>query len=117
MVFTGFDFGVEFTSDCLRLLEIRLYLVLPLNLALKISNFSDKDINIRFNDYSTNSGGLSETEYAQISGDREFDVKHPSIQKLNPIVDQVSVYHKPNFDKELGNKMYKDVEEKQMPKH
>jgi hypothetical protein len=78
---------------------------------------ADKDINIRFNDYSTNSGGLSETEYAQISGDREFDVKHPSIQKLNPIVDQVSVYHKPDFDKELGNKMYKDVEEKQMPKH
>ncbi|MDI9864944.1 hypothetical protein QM480_11455 [Flectobacillus sp. DC10W] len=78
---------------------------------------ADKDINIRFNDYSTNSGGLSETEYSQISGDREFDVKHPSIQKLNPIVDQVSVYHKPDFDKELGNKMYKDVEEKQMPKH
>jgi uncharacterized protein (DUF1330 family) len=76
-----------------------------------------RNINVRFDDYSTNNGGLSSEQYADISGDREFDVNHPSIQKLNPIVSQVSVFAKPEIDKALGNKMLKQVEEKQMPKH
>jgi hypothetical protein len=75
---------------------------------------ANKNISIRFNDYSGNNGGLNEQEYNAISGDREFDTQHPSIQKLNPIVDELSVYLKPDIDATLGQKMTKEVEQKQI---
>lgn len=77
---------------------------------------ANKNISIRFNDYSKNQGGLSETEYSSISGDREFDTQHAAIAKLNPIVDELSVYLKPEIDAELGKKMTKEVEKKQIPR-
>jgi hypothetical protein len=73
-----------------------------------------KNVNIRFNDYSENMGGLTETEYGSISGDREFDTKHPSIQKLNPVIDQLSVNAPFEITPELGQKMTKEVEKKQI---
>lgn len=77
---------------------------------------NNKNISVRFNDYSNNQGGLSETEYNSISGDREFDTQHPAIIKLNPTVDELSVYLKPEIDAELGKKMTKEVEKKQIPR-
>jgi hypothetical protein len=73
-----------------------------------------KNANIRFNDYSENMGGLTEKEYESISGDREFDTKHPSIQKLNPVIDQLSVNAPFEITPELGQKMTKEVEKKQI---
>ncbi|MHA8049578.1 hypothetical protein V7S79_00510 [Aquirufa sp. ROCK-SH2] len=35
--------------------------------------------------------GISDAEYLQISGQTEFDVRHPVIQKLNPVLDQISI--------------------------
>jgi hypothetical protein len=34
---------------------------------------------------------ITEDEYKQISGQTEFDVRHPIIQKLNPVLDQISI--------------------------
>jgi hypothetical protein len=73
-----------------------------------------KNVNSRFNDYSDNMGGLSETEYGLISGDREFDTKHPSIQKLNPVIDQLSINAPFEITPELGQKLTKEVEKKQI---
>lgn len=71
---------------------------------------------LRFNDFSDNSGGLTEKEYSEISGDREIDVAHASIQKLNPTIDQLSIYITPDIDAELGHKMVKQVEANQIKK-
>ena len=75
---------------------------------------ANKNANVRFNDYSDNMGGLTEEEYSSISGDREFDTKHPAIQKLNPTVDEFSVYKTFAITPELGQKMTKEVEKKQI---
>ena len=75
---------------------------------------ANKNANIRFNDYSDNMGGLKETEYNTIIGDREFDTKHPVIQKLNPTVDEFSVYKTFEITPEMGQKMTKEVEKKQI---
>lgn len=75
---------------------------------------ANKNVNVRFNDYSDNMGGLTEKEYGSISGDREFDTKHPAIQKLNPTVDEFSVYKIFEITPELGQKMTKEVEKKQI---
>lgn len=75
---------------------------------------ANKNVNIRFNDYSDNMGGLKEAEYNTIIGDREFDTKHPTIQKLNPTVDEFSVYKTFEITPELGQKMTKEVEKKQI---
>jgi hypothetical protein len=75
-----------------------------------------KNVSVRFNDYSGNQGGLTEKEYNSISGDREFDTAHSVIQKLNPSVDQLDVSVKLEIDAELGQKMTKEVEKKQVPR-
>ncbi len=75
---------------------------------------ANKNVNIRFNDYSDNMGGLKEAEYNTIIGDREFDTKHPAIQKLNPTVDEFSVYKTFEITPALGQKMTKEVEKKQI---
>lgn len=75
---------------------------------------ANKNVNVRFNDYSDNMGGLEETEYNTIVGDREFDTKHPAIKKLNPTVDEFSVYKIFEITPELGQKMTKEVEKKQI---
>ena len=75
-----------------------------------------KNVSVRFNDYSNNQGGLTEKEYNSITGDREFDVAHSVIQKLNPIIDQLDVSVKFDIDANLGQKMTKEVEKKQIPR-
>ena len=75
-----------------------------------------KNVSVRFNDYSDNQGGLTEKEYTSISGDREFDTAHSVIKKLNPTVDQLDVSVKLDIDQELGQKMTKEVEKKQIPR-
>lgn len=75
-----------------------------------------KNVSVRFNDYSNNQGGLTEKEYNSIIGDREFDVAHSVIQKLNPIIDQLDVSVKLKIDPILGQKMTKEVEKKQIPR-
>ena len=75
-----------------------------------------KNVSVRFNDYSGNQAGLTEKEYSSISGEREFDTAHSVIQKLNPSVDQLNVSVKLEIDAELGQKMTKEVERKQMPR-
>jgi len=75
---------------------------------------ANKKVNVRFNDYSDNMGGLKEAEYNIIIGDREFDTKHPAIQKINPTVDEFSVYKTFEITPELGQKMTKEVEKKQI---
>jgi hypothetical protein len=75
---------------------------------------ANKNVNVRFNDYSDNMGGLKEADYNTIVGDREFDTKHPAIQKLNPTVDEFSVYKTFEITPELGQKMTKEVEKKQI---
>lgn len=75
---------------------------------------ANKHVNVRFNDYSDNMGGLKEAEYNTIIGDREFDTKHLAIQKLNPTVDEFSVYKTFEITPELGQKMTKEVEKKQI---
>lgn len=75
---------------------------------------ANKNANVRFNDYSENMGGLKEAEYNTIVGDREFDTKHPAIQKLNPTVDEFSVYKTFEITPALGQKMTKEVEKKQI---
>jgi hypothetical protein len=77
---------------------------------------ADKNVNIRFNDYSNNMGGLTENEYNSIIGDKEFNVSQPSLKKLNPTVSELSVYLNLEIDENLGQKLTKDVEEKQKPK-
>ena len=73
-----------------------------------------KNVSVRFNDYSNNQGGLTEKEYSSITGDREFDVAHSVIQKLNPIIDQLSISGRFKIDPALGQKMTKEVEKKQI---
>jgi hypothetical protein len=73
--------------------------------------------NVRFNDFSQNMGGLTSDEYTQISGDREFDVAHPMMKKLNPQIDELSAYAKLEITPEEGHEMVKKVEEKQVPQN
>lgn len=75
-----------------------------------------KNVSVRFNDYSDNQGGLTEKEYNSISGDREFDTAHSVIQKLNPSVDQLDVAVEFEIDADLGKKLTKEVEKKQIPR-
>lgn len=75
-----------------------------------------KNVSVRFNDYSNNQGGLTEKEYNSISGEREFDTAHSAIKKLNPSVDQLDISEKLDIDQELGQKMMKEVERKQIPR-
>ncbi len=75
-----------------------------------------KNVSVRFNDYSGNQGGLTEKEYNSISGEREFDTSHSAIKKLNPSVDQLDVSVEFEIDAELGQKMTKEVEKKQIPR-
>lgn len=75
---------------------------------------ANQNLHVRFNDFSGNNGGLTEEEYKQISGELEFDVSHPSLKKLNPVVDQLSVSAKITLDPTTGKKMGAEVERKQI---
>lgn len=58
--------------------------------------------------------GLSDEEYALISGEAEFDVRHPSIQKLNPRLDLISIIKPFIPTKAEGNQMGHQIEKSQI---
>lgn len=59
--------------------------------------------------------GLSDEEYTLISGEAEFDVRHPSIQKLNPRLDLISIIKPFIPTKSEGNQMGHQIEKSQIP--
>ena len=58
--------------------------------------------------------GLSDEEYALISGQAEFDVRHPSIQKLNPRLDLISIIKPFIPTKAEGNQIGHQIEKSQI---
>jgi hypothetical protein len=59
--------------------------------------------------------GLTDEEYTLISGEAEFDIRHPSIQKLNPRLDLISIIKPFIPSKSEGNKMGHQIEKSQIP--
>lgn len=59
--------------------------------------------------------GLSDAEYAQISGQTEFDVRHEAIQKLNPALDMISLIKPFIPNKEEGKSISKRISASQIP--
>ena len=59
--------------------------------------------------------GLSDAEYAQISGQTEFDVRHEDIQKLNPALDMISLIKPFIPNKEEGKSISKRISASQIP--
>ena len=68
----------------------------------------------RFSNQENKHEGLSDDEYLKISGEAEFDVRHPSIQKLNPALDFISIVLPYVPEKEEGIQMGKTIEKSQM---
>lgn len=59
--------------------------------------------------------GLSDEEYNLISGEAEFDIRHPSIQTLNPRLDLISIIKPYIPTKAEGNQMGHQIEKSQIP--
>lgn len=59
--------------------------------------------------------GLSAAEYAQISGQTEFDVRHEAIQKLNPSLDMISLIKPFIPNQEEGKSISKRISANQIP--
>ncbi|MHA8066585.1 hypothetical protein V7S76_07865 [Aquirufa sp. ROCK2-A2] len=59
---------------------------------------------------------ISEEEYKQISGQTEFDVRHPLIQKLNPLLDQISIVTPYVPNQSEGKNMGHMIEKSQIEK-
>jgi len=70
---------------------------------------------VRFSNASNQHDGLSNEEYLKISGEAEFDVRHPSIQQLNPALDHLSIVLPYVPEKEEGTQMGKTIEKSQIP--
>lgn len=70
---------------------------------------------VRFSNASNKHEGLNDDDYLKISGEAEFDVRHPSIQKLNPVLDHLSIVLPYVPEKEEGTQMGKTIEKSQIP--
>ncbi len=68
-----------------------------------------------FSNASNQHEGLSDVEYAQISGQTEFDVRHAAIQKLNPALDMISLIKPFIPNKEEGKSISKRISANQIP--
>ncbi len=68
-----------------------------------------------FSNSSNQHEGLSDAEYAQISGQTEFDVRHEAIQKLNPALDMISLIKPFIPNKEEGKSISKRISASQIP--
>lgn len=68
-----------------------------------------------FSNSSNQHEGISDTEYQQICGELEFDVRHEIIQKLNPKLDLISLVRPfiPNTDE--GKEFGKRITDSQIP--
>lgn len=69
----------------------------------------------RFSNAANKHEGMSDADYQKISGEAEFDVRHPSIQFLNPTLDYLSIVLPYIPEKEEGIKMGKTIEKSQIP--
>lgn len=69
----------------------------------------------RFSNAENQHAGISDEEYLKISGEAEFDVRHPSIQQLNPSLDYISLVVPYVPEKEEGIQMGKTIEKSQIP--
>lgn len=68
-----------------------------------------------FSNVSNEHLGISDEAYKLISGEVEFDVRHPDIQKLNPKLDLISIVI-PNIpSKSEGMKIGSRIQKSQMP--
>ncbi len=67
-----------------------------------------------FSNKSNKHEGISDAEYLQISGQTELDVRHPLIQKLNPILDQISIVTPYIPNEEEGKNMGHIIEKSQI---
>ncbi len=70
---------------------------------------------VQFSNASNKHEGLSDVDYLKISGEAEFDVRHPSIQALNPRLDHLSIVVPYVPEKEEGIQMGKTIEKSQIP--
>ncbi|NBT85969.1 MAG: hypothetical protein EBT45_05680 [Alphaproteobacteria bacterium] len=68
-----------------------------------------------FSNVSNEHSGISDEAYKMISGEVEFDVRHPDIQKLNPKLDLISIII-PNIpSKSEGKKIGSHIQKSQVP--
>ncbi len=61
--------------------------------------------------------GISDEAYKLISGEVEFDVRHPDIQKLNPKLDLISIVIPKIPSKSDGKKIGSQIQKSQVPKN
>ena len=70
-----------------------------------------------FSNVSNEHQGISDEAYKSISGDVEFDVRHPEIQKLNPKLDLISIVIPIIPSKLEGKKIGSRIQKSQVPKN
>jgi len=70
-----------------------------------------------FSNASNEHVGLSDEAYTSISGEVEFDVRHPNIQKLNPKLDLISIVIPKIPSKSEGKKIGSRIQKSQIPKN
>ncbi|MDF5691055.1 hypothetical protein [Aquirufa aurantiipilula] len=70
---------------------------------------------VQFSNSENQHEGLSDMEYSQISGEAEFDIRHPLIQKLNPSLDQLAIVKPYVPSKSEGQSMGKHITKTQVP--
>lgn len=58
---------------------------------------------------------ISVDEFTKVSGEAEFDVRHPSIQQMNPVVEQITILKPYTPSKEEGKGIAKKIESSQIP--
>jgi hypothetical protein len=70
---------------------------------------------VRFSNASNQHKGIGDQDYLKISGEAEFDVRHPAIQALNPTLDYLSIVLPYVPEKEEGIQMGKTISKSQIP--
>lgn len=70
-----------------------------------------------FSNVSNEHQGISDEAYKSISGEVEFDVRHPEIQKLNPKLDLISIVIPIIPSKLEGKKIGSRIQKSQVPKN
>jgi len=68
-----------------------------------------------FSNVSNEHQGISDEAYKLISGEVEFDVRHPDIQKLNPKLDLISLVIPKIPTKSEGKKIGNRIQQSQVP--
>jgi hypothetical protein len=68
-----------------------------------------------FSNVSNEHQGISDEAYKLISGEVEFDVRHPDIQKLNPKLDLISLVIPKIPTKSEGKKIGSRIKQSQVP--